>query len=306
MSIENSINEVVKDLVEKAVKARFDKLSSDNYSLQTRLDWTEKKLNEALEKLSTRNNDLFNNEVSGDKIDGGTITTFSSTGIKDDASEQKVTIADDKITIENDVYIKGQINCDTLYYNGAAATDLDLSNSVRIGGNEVLWKDKLGNSVKSSKLTEVGILKQINVADIFTVEAGRVGINVETPGGVLGIAKDGLEIVFDVVGNTPFIGTNTSDKFSIGTNREPTLFVSHDNKIGIKIKAPKEDLEVAGAIRYQGQTHSYAKSIPITGNHEQGNIVWNSEPEPGKSLGWVCVKSGAPGTWCEVGNVSPI
>ena len=95
MSIENSINEVVKDLVEKAVKARFDKLSSDNYSLQTRLDWTEKKLNEALEKLSTRNNDLFDNEVSGDKIDGGTITTFSSTGIKDDASAQKVTIADD-------------------------------------------------------------------------------------------------------------------------------------------------------------------------------------------------------------------
>ena len=132
MSIENSINEVVQKLVEKAVKARFDKLSSDNYSLQTRLDWTEKKLNEALEKLSTRNNDLFDNEVSGDKIDGGTITTFSSTGIKDDASGKKIIVADDKVTIENDVYIKGQINCDTLYYNGAAATDLDLSNSRKI------------------------------------------------------------------------------------------------------------------------------------------------------------------------------
>ena len=112
--------------------------------------------------------------------------------------------------------------------------------------------------------------------------------------------------MFDVIGNTPFVGTDTSDKFSIGTNGEPTLFVSHDNKIGIKVKAPKEDLEVAGAIRYQGQTHSYAKNMPTTGNHEQGNIVWNSEPEPGRSLGWVCVKSGAPGTWCEIGNVSPI
>ena len=306
MSIENSINEVVQKLVEKAVKARFDKLSSDNYSLQTRLDWTEKKLNEALEKLSTRNNDLFDNEVSGDKIDGGTITTFSSTGIKDDASGKKIIVADDKVTIENDVYIKGQINCDTLYYNGAAATDLDLSNSVRIGGNEVLWRDRLGNSVKSSKLTEVGVLKTLNVSDTFTVEGGKVGINSINPGGVLGIAKDGLEIIFDVIGNTPFIGTDTSDKFSIGTNGEPTLFVSHDNKIGIKVKAPKEDLEVAGAIRYQGQTHSYAKNIPTTGNHEQGDIVWNSRPEPGRSLGWVCVKSGAPGTWCEVGNVSPI
>mgnify|MGYP001164918957 FL=1 len=306
MSIENSINEVVKELVEKAVKARFDKLSSDNYSLQTRLDWTEKKLNETLEKLSTRNNDLFDNEVSGDKIDGGTITTFASTGIKDDASDKKLTITDDKITVENDIHIKGQIYCDTLHYSTANATNLDLSNSIRIGGNEVLWRDRLGNSVKSSKLTEVGVLKQINVADIFTVEGGRVGINVETPGGVLGIAKDGLEIVFDVVGSTPFIGTNTSDKFAIGTNREPTLIVSHDNKIGIKVKAPKEDLEVAGAIRYQGQTHSYANSMPTNGNHEQGDIVWNARPEPGKTFGWVCVKSGAPGTWCEIGNVSPI
>ena len=79
MSIENSIKEAVSDAVNQAVKARFDKINSDNYSLQTRVEWTEKKLNEALEKLSTRNNELFDNELSGDKIDGGTITNFKST-----------------------------------------------------------------------------------------------------------------------------------------------------------------------------------------------------------------------------------
>ena len=192
MSIENSIKEAVLEAVNQAVKAKFDKLATDNYSLQTRLDWTEKKLNEALVQLSSRNNDLFDNEVSGDKIDGGTITNFKSTGINDSATEQKISISNDKIVIENDVHIKGQINCDTLYYQGATATDLDLSNSVRIRGNEVLWQDRLGNSVKSSKLTEVGILKQINVADVLTVEGGKVGINSITPGGVLVIAKDGL------------------------------------------------------------------------------------------------------------------
>ena len=306
MSIENSIKEAVSDAVNQAVKARFDKINSDNYSLQTRVEWTEKKLNEALEKLSTRNNELFDNELSGDKIDGGTITNFKSTGINDSATEQKIAISNDKIVIENDIHVKGQINCDTLYYQGAVATDLNLSNSVRIGGNEVLWRDRLGNSVKSSKLTEVGILKQINVADVLTVEGGKVGINSITPGGILGIAKDGLEIVVDVVGSTPYIGTETSDRFAIGTNREPTLIVSHDNKIGIKVKAPKEDLEVAGAIKYQGQKHSYSNSIPTQGNNEKGDIAWNSDPAPGKCVGWVCVKSGAPGTWCEIGNVSPI
>ena len=304
MSLESSIREIVEQQVQKAVKPLLDRLSSENYSLTTRVDWTEKQLNEALKKLSSRNNDLFDNELSGDKIDGGTITTFSSTGIKDGANSTKLSIDDEKITVEKDLHVKGQINCDTLYYQGAVATDFELTRSVRIDGNEVLWKDRLGNSVKFSKLVEVGVLKTLNVSDTLTVEGGKVGVNTLEPGGTLGVAKDGLEVVIDVVGSTPFVGTNTSDRFSIGTNREPTLFVSHDNKIGIKVKTPKQDLDVAGPIRYQGQTHQYLKDEPVNGSHERGDIVWNSEPEPGKPLGWVCVKSGAPGTWRHFGEIS--
>ncbi len=136
------------------------------------------------------------------------------------------------------------------------------------------------------------------------MEGGKVGVNTLEPGGTLGVAKDGLEVVIDVVGSTPFVGTNTSDRFSIGTNREPTLFVSHDNKIGIKVKTPKQDLDVAGPIRFQGQTHQYMSGEPKNGSHERGDIVWNSEPGPAKALGWVCVKSGTPGTWRHFGNIS--
>ena len=304
MSLESSIREIIEEQVKKTVKPLLDRQSSENYSLQTRVDWTEKKLTETLDRLKTRNNDLFDNEVSGDKIDGGTITTFSSTGIKDEANSTKLLINDEKITVEKDLYVKGQINCDTLYYQGAVATDIDLTKSIRIDGNEVLWKDRLGNSVKFSKLVEVGVLKTLNVSDTLTVEGGKVGVNTLEPGGTLGVAKDGLEVVIDVVGSTPFIGTNTSDRFSIGTNREPTLFVSHDNKIGIKVKTPKQDLDVAGPIRFQGQTHQYLNNEPVNGSHERGDIVWNSEPEPGKPLGWVCVKSGAPGTWRHFGEIS--
>jgi hypothetical protein len=75
------------------------------------------------------------------------------------------------------------------------------------------------------------------------------------------------------------------------------LFVSHDNRIGIKIKRPKADLDVAGYIRYQGQTQQYLDRTPTSGNWSQGDIVWNTEPQRGSVLGWVCVKPGAPGTW---------
>ena len=214
MSLESSIREIIEEQVKKTVKPLLDRQSSENYSLQTRVDWTEKKLTETLDRLKTRNNDLFDNEVSGDKIDGGTITTFSSTGIKDEANSTKLLINDEKITVEKDLYVKGQINCDTLYYQGAVATDIDLTKSVRIDGNEVLWKDRLGNSVKSSRLTEVGVLNTLNVADTLTVEGGKVGINSLVPGGVLGVVKDGLEVIIMTIVDPD--GTITTIEIPIG------------------------------------------------------------------------------------------
>ena len=41
------------------------------------------------------------NELSGDLIDGGTITNFSSTGIKDLATKQTIVVEDDKLTVQN-------------------------------------------------------------------------------------------------------------------------------------------------------------------------------------------------------------
>lgn len=56
-------------------------------------------------------------ELSGDLIDGGTITNFASTGIKDTASKQTLIIEDDRITvktirtntIDSDVTVRGDV-----------------------------------------------------------------------------------------------------------------------------------------------------------------------------------------------------
>lgn len=280
------------------------KLSGDINSITKKADWNEQKLTEISQQLKSKNEALFDNEISGDKIDGGTITHFESTGIKDDAHTRKITINKDEIVVEGPMRVEGKFGATEIQYYKAVCDDLDVFNSVKINGREVLWENALGNSVKKSKLTEVGILRNLNVADILTVEGNRVGVNSVNPGGALGVAKDGLEIVVDVVENTPYVGTNTADKFAIGTNRTPTLFVSHDNRVGIKLKNPKEDLDVAGKIRYQGQTHQYGNKAPSDGSWEQGDICWNNEATPGKPLGWVCVKSGAPGSWSSIGNIS--
>jgi hypothetical protein len=48
-------------------------------------------------------------------------------------------------------------------------------------------------------------------------------------------------------------------------------------------------------------------TIPTVGNYKQGDITWDNAPvEAGIAtakyvrLGWVCVASGAPGTWREI------
>ena len=297
MSIEDSIRQTVEEQVQKATKGAFSRLNSENYSLQERVKFLEGKLEEALILLKDRNRDFTKGEISGDKISGGVIEEFASTGIKDTAKNTKLSIKDDRITVSNDLEVKGKIQCDTLFYYKAQTDNFDVKESIRVGGNEVLWQDRLGNSVTKSRLQELGVLKELNVADTLLVNKNKVGINTLEPVGVFGVSDKGIEISVDVKGDSGFVGTANSDPFAIGSGGEPTLYVSHDNKIGIKIKRPKADLDVAGYIRYQGQTQQYLDKVPTAGTWAQGDIVWNTQPERGSVLGWVCVKAGAPGTW---------
>ena len=297
MSIELSIKQVIEEQIQKVTRAYIDRLDSENRLINDKLKWTEEKLNEALAKLNSHNNIIADRELSGDKIEGGTITNFASTGINDSATTKKLSIKDDRIVVENDLEIKGTVHCKTIYYYSAKADNIDVLNSVRIDSNEVLWKDRLGNSVIKSKLQEVGVLNELNVADTLHVSKNSIGINTNSPTGLLGIMKDGIEIIADVKGNQAYVGTANSDDFTMGSSGEPTIFISGSNNVGIKIRKPKADLDIAGPFRFQGQTHQYNDAAPKAGSFAQGDITWNSQPVKGSVLGWVCVKAGAPGTW---------
>ena len=41
----------------------------------------------------------------------------------------------------------------------------------------------------------------------------------------------------------------------------------------------------------------YATAAPTTGAHTVHELVWNTTPEPGGNIGWVCTTAGTPGTW---------
>jgi hypothetical protein len=265
--------------------------------LEQKLDWAEKKLNETMQLLKDRNMQIEDRELSGDKIDGGLITNFESTGIKDSAKNKVIDVKDDGVVIAKDLEIKGKIFATTLQYHSANVDNLDVKHSVRIQANEVLYKDRLGNSVKHSQLREVGVLDKLNVNNAFNVEGNKVGVGTQEPEHLFGVRQNDIEVGIGTKGDTGFVGTVNSDTFAIGSSDEPTLFVSHDNRIGIKVRKPKADLDVAGYIRYQGQTQQYDRQTPTAGTWSQGDIVWNTEPQRGSVLGWVCVRAGSPGTW---------
>ena len=44
---------------------------------------------------------------------------------------------------------------------------------------------------------------------------------------------------------------------------------------------------------------------PVTDAHEQGDVVWNTDPSPGEPIGWACVVAGTPGDWKGFGRLDP-
>jgi hypothetical protein len=58
-------------------------------------------------------------------------------------------------------------------------------------------------------------------------------------------------------------------------------------------------------ITLAGNYITYLSAPPSTGRFEKGDIVFNSAPNAGGIVGWVCVTSGTPGTWKTFGNIAP-
>jgi len=260
--------------------------------------------------------DFKKDSISGDVINGGTITNFSSTGIKDSATHNILEIADDVTNINNDVFIQGKINCQTLQYNRAQVPVLDVKEALRIDGNEVVWRTKLGKSVKESSLTKVGVLENLQVKDTLYVADGRVGINTTVPSKTFAVDAEGVEIVIGSDDATGFVGTHEARPFAISTDDTKRIVVATNGKVsfekdvnvkgrlGVGIQNPDHDLEVAGNIAFQNRIFSSASGIPTTGTWTKGSIVWNSEPDIGEVLGWICIKGGQPGAWRSFGHIN--
>tara|TARA_B100001287_G_C22642778_1_gene511021 strand:- start:479 stop:1546 length:1068 start_codon:yes stop_codon:yes gene_type:complete len=197
--------------------------------------------------------------------------------------------------------------------------DLHRNAVIEIDNIPVLSADKLGVTIKHSELEHVGTLNNLrtsgdlNIDDFVTWDSGtmRFGIGVEAANAQFSVASNEAEFVVDPEFDHVRVGAYTTSKMSLLTDNKERIVIKEQGGVevkgalGIKVQYPGDDvdLQVAGAIRFQDKKMAVANEIPLGGNHNQGDMIYNNNPQAGGYLGWVCIESGTPGKWKRFGKI---
>jgi hypothetical protein len=197
--------------------------------------------------------------------------------------------------------------------------DLHRNAVIEIDNIPVLSADRLGVTVKHSELENVGTLNNLRTSgdltidDFITYDSGmmRLGIGSEAANAQLSVSSNEAEFVVDPDFDHVRVGAYTTSKMSLLTDNKERIVIKEQGGVevkgtlGIKVTYPGEDvdLQVAGAIRFQDKKMAVANELPTTGNHNQGDIIYDTNPVAGGYLGWVCITSGTPGTWKRFGKI---
>jgi hypothetical protein len=211
--------------------------------------------------------------------------------------------------------------------------DLGKGKEYHVNATPVLSETALGPTVINSNIQKLGRLKglivdgavSINQYFYYNPSNDRLGLGTEEPNAGLSVCEDGLEVVvgtreqsrgmvgtyasnpFDIItDDTPRISVSANGDILLGNKGVEPVQVSVHGKLAIRVNTPdpEVDLHVNGPVRIHGRLHCYDESYPTDGTYRLGDTIWNSNPQPGKPIGWVCVRAGTPGTWATFGTIN--
>jgi len=214
---------------------------------------------------------------------------------------------------------------DRLYSSNSI--DLAKDETYRINNRVVLSTSSLGQEVRQSSLTSVGTLQNLHTEGNLNVDNFifyddinmRLGVGTESPNGVLSVGSLEHEFVVnnDEVGKF-HIGSWTTSEISIITDNSTRIHITETGRITLHDKVKVEgklgvnvnnvsadvDLDVAGAMRFDGRKMESGKAAPRDGSYKKGDIVWNNNPKATSFVGWVCTREGTPGEWAGFGLIA--
>jgi hypothetical protein len=196
-------------------------------------------------------------------------------------------------TFKGDVNIIGKLTADSL---GSLQEQLNDKQSYTINGKTVLSENTLGPSILESNLRRIGNLKELQVEgevllgdSLYVSPTGRVGINTDEPTHALTLWDQEVCLtVGKLQKDTAVIGTERNQDIVLksGTNNNATLKADGTTVIEKPVLNGKTFTTSAMSPGYAGQL---------------GDICWNSKPQQGQPIGWVCI-GGAQ--WCNFGIIT--
>jgi len=210
--------------------------------------------------------------------------------------------------------------------------DLAKEKHLSINNIKVVDEKELGPTVTKSSLREVGRLKglivdgglSVNQYLVYDSISDRLGLGTDQPKAAVNIIDQTVDIVIGAEGtNTARIGTYNYTDLELGTDNTARIQIKAggnvvignpavgDTKVtiigslGINVNNPdpRSTLHVNGALKFNDKLHLSGNEPPGSGSFTEGDVVWNSSPQAGKSIGWVCVQPGSPGIWNGFGRI---
>ncbi len=210
--------------------------------------------------------------------------------------------------------------------------DFAKGKGVSINNIKILDEKELGPTITKSNLREVGRLKglivdgglSVNQYLVYDPNTDRLGIGTDQPKATLSIVDQNIELIFGasepnvgsmgtfnsadlelVTDNTPRITVQAGGNIILGNASAGDTKVTILGKLGVNVSNPdpRSALHVNGALKFNDKLHLSGTESPTSGAFNEGDIVWNTYPQPGKFVGWVCTRSGNPGLWSGFGRI---
>jgi hypothetical protein len=162
--------------------------------------------------------------------------------------------------------------------------DIGAEKCYYINGQLALSSTSLGQGIVYSNLVTVGALQSLSVTGATTI-AGQLTAN-----------------TISVVDNI----TSSSASIQIGdvTNQTKPVRVFGPLSVNINNPDPTLQFSVNGDVSLGNKRFTNSTSVPTTGIFQIGDICWNTAPQAGSYIGWVCVTAGSPGHWIGFGTIA--
>ncbi len=210
--------------------------------------------------------------------------------------------------------------------------DLAKGRSLSINNIKVLDERELGPTITKSNLREVGHLKglivdgglSVNQYLVYDDNTNRLGLGTDQPKAAVSIVDQNIELMLgSSEPNTAVIGTYNSADLELVTDNTARITIQAGGNIvignpstgdtrvtiigrlGVNVNSPDPrcSLHVNGALKFNDKLHLSGSAEPTSGAFNEGDVVWNVNPQPGRFVGWVCTQAGNPGRWSGFGRI---